>query len=132
MSNTLLTLADHEIDEIRAEGNGRLLVVDEDSTVPRRYLYQIWSPQPPTMLLTNGQAEAGPLASFEQLGLQTQNLGGEGRQKIATWRDIGRIGRRTMLRTKSRASTSRFSLARTTPTFSTCREPISFSTGSAN
>jgi two-component system, OmpR family, sensor histidine kinase QseC len=85
VAHTLLTLADHEIDEIRAEGKGRLLVVDEDSTTPRRYLYQIWSPQPPAMLLTNGQADAGPLASFEQQGLQTQNLGGEDWRTSVVW-----------------------------------------------
>lgn len=85
VAHTLLTLADHEIDEIRAEGNGRLLVVDEDSTVPRRYLYQIWSPQPAAMLLTNGQADSGPLASFEQQGLQTLNLGGEEWRTAVVW-----------------------------------------------
>src|SRR6266436_5816610 len=71
VAQTLLTLADHEIDEIRLAGGG-LVHVDEDPTLAHRYRYQVWSPSPPQLLLTNGDAKSGPIAPFDQVGFVTR------------------------------------------------------------
>jgi two-component system sensor histidine kinase QseC len=85
VAQTLLTLADHEIDEIRLAGGG-LVHVDEDPTLAHRYRYQIWSPAPPQLLLTNGgDAKSGPIAPFDQIGFVTRDFEGAPARTIVAW-----------------------------------------------
>jgi two-component system sensor histidine kinase QseC len=85
VAQTLLTLADHEIDEIRLAGGG-LVHVDEDPTLAHRYRYQIWSPSPPQLLLTNGgDAKSGPIAPFDQIGFVTRDFEGAPARTIVAW-----------------------------------------------
>jgi two-component system, OmpR family, sensor histidine kinase QseC len=84
VAQTLLTLTDHEIDEIRLAGGG-VIHVDEDPELARRYRYQVWSPSPPQLLLTNGEANAAPIAPFDQTGFVTRDLAGAPASTIVTW-----------------------------------------------
>ena len=84
VAQTLLTLADHEIDEIRLAGGG-LVHVDEDPTLAHRYRYQVWSPSPPQLLLTNGDAKSGPIAPFDQVGFVTRDFEGAPARTIVAW-----------------------------------------------
>jgi two-component system, OmpR family, sensor histidine kinase QseC len=84
VAQTLLTLADHEIDEIRLAGGG-VLHVDEDPSLAHRYRYQIWSPSPRQLLLTNGDAQAEPIAPFEQAGFATRAVEGTLARTIVAW-----------------------------------------------
>src|SRR6201997_1916233 len=84
VAQTLLTLADHEIDEIRLAGGG-VLHVDEDPSLAPPYRYQIWSPSPRQLLLTNGDAQAEPIAPFEQAGFATRAVEGTPARTIVAW-----------------------------------------------
>ncbi|HEX4598946.1 MAG TPA: ATP-binding protein [Burkholderiaceae bacterium] len=84
VAQTLLMLADHEIDELRLAGGG-VLHVDEDPSLAHRYRYQIWSPSPRQLLLTNGDAQAQPIAPFEQVGFATRPVDGAPARTIVAW-----------------------------------------------
>jgi signal transduction histidine kinase len=84
VAQTLLTLADHEIDEIRLAGGG-VVHVDEDPMLARRYRYQIWSPSPRQLLLTNGDSSAAPIAPFDQKGFVTRDFDGAPARSVVTW-----------------------------------------------
>ena len=84
VAQTLLTLADHEIDEIRLAGGG-LVHVDEDPALARHYRYQVWSPEPVQLLLTNGDPKAAPIAPFDQAGFVTREFEGSAARTIVAW-----------------------------------------------
>jgi len=83
VAQTLLTLTDHEIDEIRLAGRG-LIHVDEDSSLAHRYRYQVWSPSG-ELLLTNGHAQEQPIAPFDQVGFVTRDFEGAQARTIVAW-----------------------------------------------
>src|SRR4029077_15050740 len=65
---------------------GGLVHVDEDPTLAHRYRYQIWSPAPPQLLLTNGgDAKSGPIAPFDQIGFVTRDFEGAPARTIVAW-----------------------------------------------
>ncbi len=84
VAQAVLTLSDHEIDEIRLAGGG-VIHIDEDPSLEHHYLYQVWSPNPVKLLLTNGDANAGPIVPFEQSGFITGNLDGEPARTVVVW-----------------------------------------------
>jgi signal transduction histidine kinase len=84
VGQTLLTLADHEIDEMRLAGSG-VIHVDEDPMLARRYRYQIWSPSPQQLLLTNGEPKAAPIAPFDQRGFVTRDFDGAPARTVVAW-----------------------------------------------
>ncbi|HEV3020173.1 MAG TPA: ATP-binding protein [Burkholderiaceae bacterium] len=86
VAQTLLTLTDHEIDEMRLEGRGLIHVdEDQDPALAHRYRYQVWSPSPQQLLLTNGDPKAGPIAPFEQVGFVTRPFEGAPARTIVAW-----------------------------------------------
>jgi signal transduction histidine kinase len=84
VAQAVLTLSDHEIDEIRLAGGG-VIHIDEDPSLERRYRYQVWLPQPPQLLLTNGDPKSGPLVPFDQDGYATRNIEGEPSRTVVVW-----------------------------------------------
>jgi signal transduction histidine kinase len=84
VAQTLLTLADHEIDEIRLAGGG-MIHVDEDPSLAHRYRYQIWSPAPQQLLLSNGDATTAPIAPFDQVGFVTRDFDGAQARTVVFW-----------------------------------------------
>src|SRR6266403_1759697 len=85
VAQTLLTLADHEIDEIRLAGGG-MIHVDEDPSLAHRYRYQVWQPAPRQLLLTNGgDATEGPIAPFDQVGFVTRDFEGAQARTVVFW-----------------------------------------------
>lgn len=84
VGQTLLTLADHEIDEIRLAGGG-IIHVDEDPALTHRYRYQIWLPSPRQLLLTNGDPKADPIAPFDQAGFVTRDFEGASARTMVSW-----------------------------------------------
>ena len=84
VAQTMLTLADHEIDEIRLAGGG-VIHVDEDPELALRYRYQIWSPSPLQLLLTNGDPKAAPIAPFDQGGFVTRGFDGAQARTVVAW-----------------------------------------------
>ncbi|HEX4584504.1 MAG TPA: ATP-binding protein [Burkholderiaceae bacterium] len=84
VAQTLLTLADHEIDEMRLAGAG-MIHVDEDPSLAHRYRYQIWSPAPQQLLLSNGEATASPIAPFDQVGFATRVFEGSPARTVVFW-----------------------------------------------
>jgi signal transduction histidine kinase len=84
VAQTMLTLADHEIDEIRLAGGG-LIHVDEDPSLAHRYRYQVWSPSPRQLLLTNGDATSGAIAPFDQVGFVTRDFEGAPSRTVVFW-----------------------------------------------
>jgi len=84
VAQTLLTLADHEIDEIRLAGGG-VIHVDEDPALAQRYRYQVWSPSPQQLLLTNGDPKLGAIAPFDQVGFVTREFDGEPARTTVNW-----------------------------------------------
>jgi signal transduction histidine kinase len=84
VAQTLLTLTDHEIDEIRLAGGG-VIHVDEDPALARHYRYQVWSPEPAQLLLTNGDPKAPPIAPFDQAGFVTREFEGAPTRTIVAW-----------------------------------------------
>src|SRR5882757_3052154 len=88
VGQTLLTLADHEIDEIRLAGGG-VIHVDEDPALARRYRYQIWAPSARQLLLTNGDAQAAPIAPFDQKGFVTRAFEAGAARTVVAWSEDG-------------------------------------------
>jgi len=84
VGQTLLTLADHEIDEIRLAGGG-VIHVDEDPVLAHRYQYQVWLPSPQQLLLTNGDPHAAPIAPFDQIGFVTRDFEGAPARTVVAW-----------------------------------------------
>src|SRR5882672_5170122 len=84
VGQAMLTLADHEIDEMRLAGSG-VIHVDEDPMLARRYRYQIWSPSPQQLLLTNGDPKAAPIAPFDQSGFVTRDFDGAPARTVVAW-----------------------------------------------
>jgi len=85
VAQTLLTLADHEIDEIRLAGGG-MIHVDQDPSLAHRYRYQVWQPAPRQLLLTNGgDASEGPIAPFDQVGFVTRDFEGAQARTVVFW-----------------------------------------------
>jgi two-component system sensor histidine kinase QseC len=85
VGQTLLTLADHEIDEIRLAGGG-VIHVDEDPALAHRYQYQVWLPAPQQqLLLTNGDPHAPPIAPFDQEGFVTRDFDGAPARTVVAW-----------------------------------------------
>jgi signal transduction histidine kinase len=84
VARAVLTLSDHEIDEIRLAGGG-VIHLDEDPALERQYRYQVWLPQPPKLLLTNGDAKAWPIAPFDQDGYVTRDIDGEAARTAVVW-----------------------------------------------
>ncbi|HUD26790.1 MAG TPA: ATP-binding protein [Burkholderiaceae bacterium] len=89
VAQTLLTLTDHEIDEMRLEGRGLIRVdEDQDPALAHRYRYQVWSAaSPPQLLLTNGNPKTGPIAPFDQVGFVTRKFEGAAARTIVAWSD---------------------------------------------
>jgi two-component system sensor histidine kinase QseC len=88
VAQTLLTLTDHEIDEIRLAGGG-VIHVDEDPSLAHHYRYQVWSPSSRRLLLTNGDEQTGPIAPFDQVGFVTRNFEGAQARTIVAWSEDG-------------------------------------------
>jgi two-component system, OmpR family, sensor histidine kinase QseC len=84
VAQAVLTLSDHEIDEIRLAGGG-VIHIDEDPALERQYRYQVWLAQPPKLLLTNDDSQAGPIAPFEQDGFVTRQFEGEASRTVVVW-----------------------------------------------
>jgi two-component system sensor histidine kinase QseC len=85
VGQTLLTLADHEIDEIRLAGGG-VIHVDEDPALAHRYQYQVWLPSlQQQLLLTNGDPHAPPIAPFDQVGFVTRDFEGAPARTVVAW-----------------------------------------------
>jgi signal transduction histidine kinase len=87
VAQTLLTFADHEIDEVRLAGGGVIHVDEgEGPALTHRYRYQIWSAAPPQqLLLTNGSDKTGPIAPFDQTGFVTRQFEGAPARTIVAW-----------------------------------------------
>jgi len=88
VAQTLLTFADHEIDEVRLAGGGVIHVDEaEGPALTHRYRYQIWSPSSPQqLLLTNGDDKNGPpIAPFDQVGFVTRKFEGVPARTIVAW-----------------------------------------------
>jgi signal transduction histidine kinase len=87
VAQTLLTFADHEIDEVRLAGGGVIHVDEgEGPALTNRYRYQIWSAAPPQqLLLTNGSDKTSPIAPFDQTGFVTRQFEGAPARTIVGW-----------------------------------------------
>jgi two-component system, OmpR family, sensor histidine kinase QseC len=84
VAQTLLTLTDHEIDEIRLAGGG-VIHVDEDPSLAHRYRYQVWSASHQLLMTNGGDANAAPIAPFDQVGFVTRDFEGAPARTIVAW-----------------------------------------------
>jgi len=84
VAQTLLSIAETEIAEIQRAGGGQIHIA-EDPALAKRYSYQVWSPAPPHLLLTNGAGSAAPIAPFEQVGFVTGERDGQTVRTLVLW-----------------------------------------------
>ncbi len=79
LGRTILFFAEHEIDEIRAEGRTDMIHLETEQTLGNRFDYQVWSTEDRKLLLRSHKASAeSPMAPLDGVvSLRTVRLEGE-------------------------------------------------------
>jgi two-component system OmpR family sensor kinase/two-component system sensor histidine kinase QseC len=76
LAHTALAFAEHEIDEVSANGRGEAVKETEDTLGPR-YHYQIWSPEGRLLLQSHKAPSNGPIRPIAERGFGEASVGGE-------------------------------------------------------
>ena len=77
IAQTLLVFADHEIEEIEAEGGSRTAHIETEGTAQGHYRYQVWTSSGRLVISSVNAPLDAPLMPLNQTGWATRMVGGE-------------------------------------------------------
>jgi signal transduction histidine kinase len=90
LANVILSFANHEIEEIRADGTGDVVHQETAATLDARYRYQVWSKTGELLLLSH-DAPRAPFAPLDARGFVDRRIDGRPYCIYARWSADGEM-----------------------------------------